>query len=88
MVPLLLAIQETGSSCPGCIVSSSPGVMDGMFWGLVFMMVTPFLVLAIFGGGLARAKRADLRAGAGRSSGEDSPHATDGAATGATGRPS
>ncbi len=86
MVPLLLAIQEAGASCPGCIVNSSPGLMDGMFWGLVFMMATPFLVLAIFAGELARAKRADLRAGAERFSGEDSPYDTDGAATDVTGR--
>jgi len=86
VLPLLLAVQEAGAACPGCIVNSSPGLMNGMFWGLVFMMATPFLVLAIFAGGLARAKRADLKASAERFSGEDSPYAGEGAVTAGTGR--
>ena len=86
MLPVLLALQEAGVSCQGCIVTASPGVMDGMFWGLVFMMATPFLVLAVFAGGLARAKREDLRAGAERFSEEHLPHGRDGTATAVTGR--
>ena len=72
MFALIDAIQEAGATCPGCIVNSSPGVMDGLFWGLVFMMVTPFLVLIVFGGSLVKAKRADLR----------DAHRQDGAGTG------
>lgn len=83
MLGLLSVVQEAGATCPGCIVNSSPGVMDGMFWGLVFMMITPFLVLLVFAGGLARAKREDLRVAARRFSEEDPSHPRDGAATAA-----
>ena len=46
--------------CPGCIQGAGGNLELGLLVGLVFMMVVPFLVIGVIGGGLMRAKRREL----------------------------
>jgi len=47
-------------ACPGCIEGSSPEVYRGFLWGMALMMVVPALLIAVIGGGLARARQRAL----------------------------
>jgi len=55
-VALVLACASVAMACPGCkdaIASSDPthgGLVKGFFWSILFMMGTPYLLLASFCG--------------------------------------
>ena len=46
--------------CPGCIQGAGGNLELGLLIGLLFMMVAPFAVIGVIGGGLLRAKRKEL----------------------------
>ncbi len=46
--------------CPGCIQGAGGNLELGLLVGLLFMMVAPFAVIGVIGGGLLRAKRKEL----------------------------
>ncbi len=48
-------------ACPGCIEGSSPSVQTGFLWSSILLMVTPYLVVGIIGGGLFFAYRRAIR---------------------------
>lgn len=48
-------------ACPGCIEGSSPSVQTGFLWSSILLMVTPYLVVGIIGGGLFLAYRRSIR---------------------------
>lgn len=48
-------------ACPGCIEGSSPSVQTGFLWSSILLMVTPYLVVGIIGGGLYFAYRRSIR---------------------------
>ncbi len=47
-------------ACPGCIQGAGGNLEAGLLWGLILMMVIPFAVIGIIGGGIMRAKRREL----------------------------
>lgn len=48
-------------ACPACVEALGSGVYEGFLWGMGLMMATPFVLLAVVGGGLWRARRRALR---------------------------
>ena len=49
-------------ACPSCVSAADQQVQEGFFWGLVFMMVSPWVVVGAIGGGLYMAIRRERRA--------------------------
>ena len=80
---LVLACASVAMACPGCkdaIASQDPthgGIVKGYFWSILFMMGTPYLVLASFCGWMyLKVRRA--RAEAARSAAPAGSVSTDG----------
>ena len=46
-------------ACPSCAADQQ--VQEGFFWGLIFMMVSPWVVVGLIGGGLYLAFRRERR---------------------------
>ena len=71
---LVFTCASVAMACPGCkdaLASSDPthgGIVKGFFWSILFMMGTPYLVLASFCGWMyykvRRARAEAARAGA------------------------
>lgn len=53
----LLASPAPAWACPSCASAMDPQVQEGFFWGLVFMMASPWLAVGTIGGGLYLAVR-------------------------------
>lgn len=49
------------ASCPGCGAASGGEPAAGLLWGALFLMVVPYLVVALIGGGLFLAYRREIR---------------------------
>lgn len=58
---ILLAIPAPLLACPSCVSAADQQVQEGFFWGLVFMMVTPWVVVGAIGGSLYTAIRRERR---------------------------
>ena len=57
----LLALPAPLLACPSCVSAADQQVQEGFFWGLVFMMVSPWVVIGAIGGGLYMAIRRERR---------------------------
>ncbi len=57
----VLALPAPLVACPSCVSAADQQVQEGFFWGLVFMMVTPWVVVGAIGGGLYMAIRQERR---------------------------
>jgi hypothetical protein len=57
----VLALPAPLVACPSCVSAADQQVQQGFFWGLVFMMVTPWVLVGAIGGGLYRAIRHERR---------------------------
>jgi len=57
----LLALPAPLLACPSCVSAADQQVQEGFFWGLVFMMVSPWVVIGAIGGGLFMAIRRERR---------------------------
>lgn len=57
----VLALPTPLVACPSCVSAADQQVQEGFFWGLVFMMVTPWVVVGAIGGGLYMAIRQERR---------------------------
>lgn len=58
---VLLTLPAPLLACPSCVSAADQQVQEGFFWGLVFMMVTPWVVVGGIGGGLYMAVRRERR---------------------------
>lgn len=54
---VLLMTPAPLSACPSCTAAADQQVQEGFFWGLVFMMASPWLAVGTIGGGLYLAVR-------------------------------
>jgi predicted lipid-binding transport protein (Tim44 family) len=55
-----MTVASLALVCPGCIQGAGGNLETGLLLGLIFMMVAPFFVIGVIGGGLMRAKRREL----------------------------
>ena len=58
---VLLTLPAPLLACPSCVSAADQQVQEGFFWGLVFMMVSPWVVIGAIGGGLFMAIRRERR---------------------------
>ncbi len=58
---VLLALPAPLLACPSCMSAADQQVQEGFFWGLVFMMVSPWVVIGAIGGGLFMAIKRERR---------------------------
>ncbi|MEJ2311152.1 MAG: hypothetical protein P8Y10_06920 [Gemmatimonadales bacterium] len=58
---VFLALPAPLLACPSCVSAADQQVQEGFFWGLVFMMVSPWVVIGAIGGGLYMAIRRERR---------------------------
>jgi hypothetical protein len=58
---VLLILPAPLLACPSCVSAADQQVQEGFFWGLVFMMVSPWVVIGAIGGGLFMAIRRERR---------------------------
>ena len=56
---VLLSYPMPLMACPSCAADQQ--VQEGFFWGLIFMMVSPWVVVGLIGGGLYLAFRRERR---------------------------
>ncbi len=56
---VLLSHPTSLVACPSC--GADQQVQEGFFWGLIFMMVSPWAVVGLIGGGLYLAFRRERR---------------------------
>ncbi len=56
---VLLSYPTPLVACPSCMADQR--VQEGFFWGLIFMMVSPWMVVGLIGGGLYLAFRRERR---------------------------
>ncbi len=56
-----LALPAPLLACPSCMSAADQQVQEGFFWGLVFMMVSPWVVIGAIGGGLFMAIKRERR---------------------------
>jgi len=58
---VLLACPAPLLACPSCVSAADQQVQEGFFWGFVFMMVSPWVVIGAIGGGLFMAIKRERR---------------------------
>ena len=56
---VLLSYPTPLVACPSC--AADQRVQEAFFWGLIFMMVSPWMVVGLIGGGLYLAFRRERR---------------------------
>ena len=58
---VLFLFPAAAIACPGCVSPADQQVQEGFFWGLVLMMIAPWVVVGTIGGGLYLAIRRERR---------------------------
>ena len=57
----LLFFPAPLQACPECLSAADQQVQEGFLWGLVFMMVSPWIAIGTIGGGLYLAFKRERR---------------------------
>jgi hypothetical protein len=57
----LLTFPAPLQACPECMAAADQQVQEGFLWGLMFMMVSPWVAIGTIGGGLYLAFRRERR---------------------------